>query len=1505
MPRAHFGWIRRDIPIITKIITPIDPHALTLMIHEKYRIQEGWEIATKGNFIKLFNYDFLKFTLFLINSKNKEIQSLIFKIWIDCATGELLALEYLEIWNRILSLKLNNNLNIKLFEGTYLIANFITYLLLAAEAADWLQRNPDPNLNKFLHYYALDLSKQAYLKFARYGAFITAWANNTLFRNLFGFHIIDLLNKFMSDFKNALENVRNVNLLNSMSKAQAALQIDIDSKNDIFTATRKLGNQLLQGANRIAAIFFRIKFAKYMFENPTIINLLLVIKMVNVFWYEVVLPAAKLEQLDEITVQMRVKSTHGQWRNIGHYTTWSVNDCQGFINFITHYLNTLANHYIAAGLVITQMDFAYKLLKPEDSVLRLRQNLLSSSQILETRNFNQIANAIPLTNDYRSIEDSILSSSRFEGQWYLKNVWLKNVLGVDMIDTVWNIHAPNTLNNQITNVTIALTNGNVIAKFTDEIFVNDTGLEMVRRSFIDGSIFTFENKIIKNKLAKLDMNQVFMDKAKVWNWDQIVNTIFLTYDIETISQNLIDENNVALLDKAGEPIQKLSIISISLFHKELQQLKSDNLSSQSWKFFINDYSNESEMVNHFFNTVKDFAVNKARNIHLMAHNSAQFDMIFLLKYLIELEPNKQNLNFLVRNKKFISVDWSIDSDMLTVNDVGSHTLKKLKIKFLDSFLMLPMSLAKAAIQFNVENKGEFDFNLINNAANSRMTLEEYRNDILDYNIQDCRVLWFVMANFALSTVEKFGVNIFNQPTAASIAFATFRTNFLIPDQHKIAITSKHVYDKISPSYMGGATDVYRPTNPDGTKVYTYDINSEYPAMMATKLMPTGKYQHVIGPIDINNPDLIAFVKAKITAPLDIKVPLLPMNVNGKMVTGVGTWDGMYFSQELYYALSLGYKIEPYEAYIFEGRLVFDKFITNLYKERLSYPKSNPMNYICKLIMNSTYGRFGMAPILTDVDLFNRDDTVNYNADTKFLDITNINDNLVMVTSQKFDNEILDIDKPNNNLQISLPIAAAITSYARICIHTYKQAAADAGTLLYSDTDSIATFAPISNDLIGKELGQLKLEHIAEKGIFLSAKVYALHNVTADGVPLDDIIKAKGMKKSVPLKFHHFEDLLDKKEVFKSFQEKWFRNMSEGNIIIKNLSSMIRINEGKRTIITNLQDMFIDTWNIVFEDGKIISPSVVKIGLPVIYNAEGHIDQEAFVNSTKIYLEEGSKDLAFIRKSQEKALKDLKNQLLDKENAKISLMIRMENIYFDALDNNDMAVFSLDQLMDIQNGTFEFNGRTVKTFSPKLRAQAAIEYGKRMLIIHDEFAEYFFYDFADLKRRYPNLQKSTREFNAEIASPNFKDYLIDVPHTQSTDPIILPSKLPHLYMAGEVIPLPAPKTKVFLIEAPNFRDFLIDAPKSSKSTWIPKSEWIKKLKAEGKWIEKNKNLLEKISKGPPETGLTHSELAERGLPQISTAVPLTPTIIQILYEIKNKRKSSKSPPEKPPKSKEDG
>jgi hypothetical protein len=90
--------------------------------------------------------------------------------------------------------------------------------------------------------------------------------------------------------------------------------------------------------------------------------------------------------------------------------------------------------------------------------------------------------------------------------------------------------------------------------------------------------------------------------------------------------------------------------------------------------------------------------------------------------------------------------------------------------------------------------------------------------------------------------------------------------------------------------------------------------------------------------------------------------------------------------------------------------------------RLSYPKSDPMNYTAKILLNSLYGRFGMdgnfnTSKIIDKKEFNKLLKSNYDIDNitelgnKFLVSYNENPNYL-----KYD---YDINKKDHNINISL------------------------------------------------------------------------------------------------------------------------------------------------------------------------------------------------------------------------------------------------------------------------------------------------------------------------------------------------------------------------------------------------------------------------------------------------------------------------------------------------------
>jgi hypothetical protein len=152
---------------------------------------------------------------------------------------------------------------------------------------------------------------------------------------------------------------------------------------------------------------------------------------------------------------------------------------------------------------------------------------------------------------------------------------------------------------------------------------------------------------------------------------------------------------------------------------------------------------------------------------------------------------------------------------------------------------------------------------------------------------------------------------------------------------------------------------------------------------------------------------------------------------------------------------------------------------------------------------------------------------------------------------KLDHRILTIRKSMINYKynekgdmyhgqdVNIAIASAITSGARMWMSLLKNN--PLFNIFYSDTDSIVTDKPLPSFMVGKELGQFKLEYIIKRAVFLAPKVYGL--ITTNN---DEIIKVKGVVKEQlnDIHIHDLEQLLfmDSSKVFT--QEKWFKKVDK-------------------------------------------------------------------------------------------------------------------------------------------------------------------------------------------------------------------------------------------------------------------------------------------------------------------------------------------------------------------------
>jgi hypothetical protein len=111
-------------------------------------------------------------------------------------------------------------------------------------------------------------------------------------------------------------------------------------------------------------------------------------------------------------------------------------------------------------------------------------------------------------------------------------------------------------------------------------------------------------------------------------------------------------------------------------------------------------------------------------------------------------------------------------------------------------------------------------------------------------------------------------------------------------ENTIPQLSGKIADDIRSGYTGGAVDMYIPESPKGVIINAYDVNSLYPSQMQSQLLPTGMPTYFNGNILKIDENAFGFFYCKITAPDDIKHPILQtrVKVNGinKTIAPIGS-----------------------------------------------------------------------------------------------------------------------------------------------------------------------------------------------------------------------------------------------------------------------------------------------------------------------------------------------------------------------------------------------------------------------------------------------------------------------------------------------------------------------------------------------------------------------------------------------------------------------------------------
>lgn len=416
---------------------------------------------------------------------------------------------------------------------------------------------------------------------------------------------------------------------------------------------------------------------------------------------------------------------------------------------------------------------------------------------------------------------------------------------------------------------------------------------------------------------------------------------------------------------------------------------------------------------------------------IVAHFGGKFDFLFLLEEI--LKHPKYKIGVIVPRGSSILYFSAV---------IGTRDYT-----FRDSSALLPFSLKSISENFGVENKkGDWD----------HTKTKGWSPELSEYLKFDCMSLHQSLQKlFSWPLIQKSGPSW----TMAGQAMRVFRT-YLKKDLYGLG---KFESDFCRAGYLGGRTEIFRPYCEKGP-LYEYDVNSLYPYIMRDNFFPHGDAYFTFDFVR----NKLGLYYAEVYCPPEIDIPVLGIVREGKYIFPQGFFTGCWTTTELLYAESLGYILFPKQGLVFKKKEKhFTDFINDLYNIRLTSPKNSVSDIMAKLLMNSSYGRYGMNTEKENIGFELKEGVEEYE--------------IIEVGNKKVQ---LYKEPVSLNTFTHVALAAHVTSYARI--HMHKLFSPLGHHLYYTDTDSIFTTQELPT---GKGLGEIKLECIYDSAIFLLPKTY--------------------------------------------------------------------------------------------------------------------------------------------------------------------------------------------------------------------------------------------------------------------------------------------------------------------------------------------------------------------------------------------------------------------------------
>ena len=310
-------------------------------------------------------------------------------------------------------------------------------------------------------------------------------------------------------------------------------------------------------------------------------------------------------------------------------------------------------------------------------------------------------------------------------------------------------------------------------------------------------------------------------------------------------------------------------------------------------------------------------------------------------------------------------------------------------------------------------------------------------------------------------------------TLPSQALTSFRHRFM---KHEILIdNNERALELARSSYLGGRCEAFR-IGKVAESLHMVDINSMYPFVMFMSPVPyrlDGTSSHVslddLGRMLVNR---ACFADVDI----ETRVPAFPLKHKGRMIFPVGRFRIPLADPELRLAFNMDAIRNIHSVARYYADVLFDDYVQFFYQRRqlAKAHGDKKTDLMCKLFMNSLYGKFGQNGRKWEKVCDTSEDGIflwhEIDADTR--QVRQFRRFLGVVEELKNESEARDSHPA---------IASMITSAARLYLWQLIQQAG-LEHVIYVDTDSLIVddvgFHALADKLDSSTLGKLKLEESA-------------------------------------------------------------------------------------------------------------------------------------------------------------------------------------------------------------------------------------------------------------------------------------------------------------------------------------------------------------------------------------------------------------------------------------------